>query len=491
MNTQPNILFVHVDQWRADCLSIDGHPVVHTPTLDKLAVEGIRFSRAYAASPTCIPARASLMTGLTPANHGFVGYKDGVPWDYPVTLPGEFTKNGYRTHAVGKMHVFPERNRLGFESVELHDGFLHFARDRRHHPVWDDDYLDWLRKETGRDDADYFEHGVNCNSIVARPWDKEERLHPTNWVAARGVEFLRENRLGKSNRPFFLYLSFHRPHPPYDPPAWAFERYLHAEMPPIPVGDWVDLFAKHDRTPHPEAFRAQHRPDVLRRARAGYYGHMSHIDLQINRIEETLHECGLRESTWIVFTSDHGEMMGDHHLFRKGFAYEGSARLPLIVRPPTGKDFPRGAVRDTVVELRDFLPTLLDVARLPSAAGIDGISFLPQMLGKSTEHLRPWLHGEHLIFDGSMHWITDGHEKYIWLSKDGSEQLFDLDADPQELRDLSRNPTADTLRRLTRWRDALASELRGREEGFVSAAGELIAGRAVTPVIQRRPAEKH
>lgn len=484
MTDRPNIVFIHVDQWRADCLSIDGHPVVHTPTLDKMALDGIRFSRAYAASPTCIPARASLMTGLTPAHHGFVGYKDGVPWNFPVTLPGEFTRHGYRTHAVGKMHVYPERNKLGFESVELHDGFLHFARDRRHHPFWEDDYLDWLRKETGREDADYFEHGVNCNSIVARPWDKEERLHPTSWVASRGVNFLRKHQAENSNRPFFLYLSFHRPHPPYDPPAWAFERYLHAEMPPVPVGDWADVFASHDRTPHPEAFRARYRPDILQRARAGYYGHMSHIDLQLNRLEETLHECGLRENTWIVFTSDHGEMMGDHHLFRKGFAYEGSARLPLILRPPTEEKCARCVVCDTVIELRDLLPTLLDCAGLPPAEGIDGRSFLPQAVGQTTEPLRSWLHGEHLMFTGSMHWITNGHEKYIWHSKEGTEQLFDLDADPTELHDLALAPSPCTNSRLAHWRKALAGELQDREEGFVSADGALIPDRPVTPVLK-------
>jgi arylsulfatase A-like enzyme len=483
----PNILFIHVDQWRGDCLSVDGHPVVHTPSLDKLAMDGVRFSKAYAAAPTCIPSRASLMTGLTPAHHGYVGYRDGLVWDYPVTLPGEFTRHGYRTHAVGKLHVFPERNKIGFESVELHDGFVHFARDRRHHPVWEDDYLDWLKDETGREDADYFEHGVNCNSIVARPWDKEERLHPTSWVASRGVEFLRTQRAAQ--RPFFLYLSFHRPHPPYDPPAWALERYLHAGMPPVPVGDWVDLFTPFDRTPHPEAFRAIYREDILHRARAGYYGHMSHIDLQINRIEETLHECGLRETTWIVFTSDHGEMMGDHHLFRKGFPYEGSARVPLVLRPPTGSDFPRGTVRDTVVEMRDIMPTLLECAGLPSANGIDGVSFLPQAAGVTSAPLRPWLHGEHVILDGSMHWLTDGREKYIWLSRDGTEQLFDLVKDPAELHDLARTDSPSMQCRLERWRRLLSAELEGREEGFVSADGKLVAGRPVTPLVgPRRPA---
>jgi arylsulfatase A-like enzyme len=386
---------------------------------------------------------------------------------------------------VGKLHVHPQRNKIGFESVELHDGFLHFARACRDHRSWEDDYLDWLRQETGREEADYFEHGVNCNSIVARPWDKAEHLHPTSWVAQRGVNFLRHHRETEAGRPFFLYLSFCRPHPPYDPPAWAFERYLGMEMPPVGVGDWVDLLAQYDSTPYPEAFRANYRPDVLHRARAGYCGHMSHIDLQINRIEETLHECGLAENTWIIFTSDHGEMMGEHHLFRKGFAYEGSARLPLIMRPPAATSCPRGVVCETVVELRDMLPTLLDCADLPSADGLDGRSFLPQAVGRSTEPLRPWLHGEHTILNGSMHWLTDGHTKYIWWSQNGQEQFFDLDHAPGELTDLSRNPSADLRARIAQWRKILVQELTARPEGFVSPEGHLIPGRPVPPVLPR------
>lgn len=483
--SRPNIVFIHVDQWRADCLSVEGHPVVHTPTLDKLACTGIRLARAYASCPTCIPSRASLMTGLSPERHGRVGYQDGIPWNYPTTLPGEFTKNGYRTHAVGKMHVFPERNTLGFESVELHDGYLHFARNRVAYPEWEDDYVPWLREQTGRADADYFEHGVNCNSIVARPWDKEEHLHPTNWVVTRGIDFLRQHQEAGGERPFFLYLSFHRPHPPYDPPAWAFEQYMRQDMPPVTVGDWAGLWADHDATPHPEAYRAVYRPDILQRARAGYYGHMSHIDQQINRFQETLYEYRMDGNTWIIFTSDHGEMMGDHHLFRKGYAYEGSARLPFILRPPVADtEAPRRVVRDTVVELRDVLPTLLDCAGLPPASGIDGKSFYAQAMGRDSAALRPHLHGEHLILGGAMHWLTDGSEKYIWHSRDGVEQLFDLAADPLEEHDLARQPSPQTKERLRHWRRALTEELKDREEGFVSADGALVPGRPVTPVLR-------
>ena len=166
---RPNVILICVDQWRGDALSIAGHPVVHTPYLDQLCLGGARFTRAYTATPSCIPARAALMTGLSQERHGRVGYRDGVPWDYEATGPtlaGEFTRHGYQTQAIGKMHVFPERTQLGFQNVLLHDGFLHYARNRERDAGLTDDYLPWLRERFGPD-ADYFDHGVNCNSLVS------------------------------------------------------------------------------------------------------------------------------------------------------------------------------------------------------------------------------------------------------------------------------------------------------------------------------------
>jgi arylsulfatase len=482
MSSRPNILLIQVDQWRGDCLSIDGHPVVRTPYLDQLATEGARFRCAYSATPVCIPARAALMTGLSQRSHGRVGYEDGVPWNYPVTLAGEFSRHGYQTHAIGKLHAFPERNPLGFAQVELHDGFLHFARDRQRTPdlAAVDDYTAWLRRETGRADADAFEHGVNCNSVVARPWDKEERLHPTNWTVTRALEFLAGR---DKSRPFLLYLSFHRPHPPYDPPAWAFEQYLHAAMPPPPVGDWAGDFAAHDQTTRPDAFRACYPPDVLQRARAGYYGHMTHIDHQLNRLMESLHEWRVRDDTWICFTSDHGEMLGDHHLYRKGYAYEGSARVPLILKGPKESAVRAGHVSDVVAEQRDIMPTLLTAAGLPVPGTVEGRSLLAAAEGNDTP-VRDYLHGELLILGQSMQWLTDGGEKYVWFSGDGREQLFDLIRDPEERENLARRTDPATAARLAHWRRRLMSELGGREEGFVQD-GRLVTGRPVRPTLNR------
>lgn len=475
MTDRPHVILICVDQWRGDGLGVAGHPVVQTPHLDQLAMEGVRFDRAYSATPTCIPARAALYTGLSPQSHGRVGYQDGVPWDYPVTIAGEFTRHGYQTEAIGKLHVYPERSQIGFQHVVLHDGFLHFARRRNRDLDLIDDYLPWLRQQLGRD-ADYFDHGVNCNSTVARPWDKPEHLHPTNFVVTQAIDFLRRR---DPHKPFFLFLSFHRPHPPYDPPAWAFAQYLHEPMPDPPVGDWVDCFVDQEQSWRHNANVARYDPRILRRARAGYYGHMTHIDHQLNRFFEALHEFRQRDHSYLCFVSDHGEMMGDHHLYRKGYPYEGSARVPFLLQGPAGSGIGPDAVRHEPVELRDVMPTLLDCAGLPVPESVEGCSVLPLARGEQAAW-RPYLHGEHTIFGQSLQWLTDGREKYVWLSGTGAEQLFDLSEDPHELHDLAGEPGAQE--RLAGWRQRLIAALANREEGFTDGA-RLIPGRPVQPCL--------
>ncbi|MGH3349286.1 MAG: arylsulfatase [Nocardioides sp.] len=478
---RPNVVLICVDQWRGDCLSAAGHPHVQTPYLDRLARSGTRFSAGYSATPTCVPARVALMTGQSQERHGRTGYADGIDFQkaHPVTMPGEFRRQGYQTHAVGKLHVYPERARIGFDDVDLHDGFLHFARKGRHQQFeYFDDYVTWLRRQPGVDpQADYFDHGVDCNSIVARPWDKPEGLHPTSWTGTRTVEWLYRR---DPTVPFFLYVSFHRPHPPYDPPAWAFEQYLDLPAYEPVVGDWIDHHADHRRDGTDDAFVGEVDPRVVHRARAGYYGHMAHIDLQVHRIREALTAHGLDENTIVAFVSDHGEMMGDHHMFRKGFGYEGSARVPFIVADAPAQSADTAPVVDEVVELRDVMPTLLDLAGLEVPDACDGQSLAPLMRGESSEW-RPWLHGEHTLLGQSLQWVTDGRIKFLWASGKGTEELFDLTTDPHETHNLAPDPDYRAL--LEMWRSRLVTDLTGREEGYVEN-GELVTGRQPVGILR-------
>jgi arylsulfatase len=448
---------------RADAMGVAGNDAIDTPNLDDLARGGFHFPRAYSATPTCVPARVALLTGKSPALHGRYGYREGIsfPDAYPVTLPSVLREDGYQTYAVGKMHVYPDRARCGFDEVQLHDGFLHTSRRVAGGPS--DDYVEFLRAETGDPRADYQDTGIGCNAMTARPWEREERLHPTRWVADQSLRFL-ERR--DPTRPFFLYMSFHRPHAPFDPPAWLWEKYRERVLGERPVGDWVSRFDEHRRDFGSEAEFGAQKESTHQQVRAGYYGSIEFIDQQLNRLREALSDHDLLEDTVIVVVSDHGDMMGDHDMYRKSVGYEGSARVPLIVHVPPrwreGWDEP-----ETIAELRDVMPTLLGLAGTEVPDGVDGIDLRTQ----TREHL----HGEHVIGSlgrHSMQWIRSQRHKYVWFSGDGHEQLFDLEEDPQELHDLAGEEPAE----LARHRALLIEELAGREEGFV-ADGELVAGR--------------
>ncbi|TDO48455.1 arylsulfatase A-like enzyme [Kribbella sp. VKM Ac-2527] len=481
--TRRNVILICVDEWRGDALSCAGHPYVETPHLDELARNGVRFSHAYSATPTCVPARVALFTGQSQEAHGRVGYEDGVPFEvaHPITVQGEFKRAGYHTQAIGKMHVWPERARLGFDDVILHDGFLHHSRKSyRQQFAFFDDYVPWLRRQPGvGPDAEYYDHGVNCNSVVARPWDKPEHLHPTHWLGTQTVDWLYRR---DPTKPFFLYLSFHRPHPPYDPPQWAFDQY--ADLPAYQqvLGNWEDDWDEFRRDGDYQAAIGDLPNRVVHRARAGYYGLMAQLDLQVNRIREALVDFGVYDDTVIAFTSDHGEMMGDHRMFRKAVPYEGSARVPFIVAGAAAdQTVARGRVVDQVVELRDLMPTLLDLAGLPIPSSVDGKSLAAYVRGEEpAEPVREWLHGEHVYWGQSLQWVTDGLIKYVWGSAKGVEQFFDLEADPGELHNLAGDPEAAALLRL--WRGRLIQSLTGREEGFV-VDGELVTGRPVTTIL--------
>lgn len=328
---KPNIVLMVVDQMRFAALGANGNPVISTPNLDMMAQQGYNFKQAYTAVPTCIPSRAALLTGLSQTNHGRVGYQDGVPCQYETTLRKEFTKRGYQTQVVGKMHVYPERNRLGFDAVELHDGYLHASRNQRgiyqSQFVASDDYLRWLKEQKGYT-ADLIDDGLDCNSWVARPWMYEEYLHLTNWVTTKSIEFL-ERR--DPTAPFFLKMSYVRPHSPLNPPPYYFKMYedLSAEFDEIAIGTWAkDLRqAASDST---IALKGRLKKRELDRMRAAYYGLITQIDHQIGRFLMALTEHRLDYEPIVVFLSDHGDQLGDHHLFRK--AYPLLAQSGLRVR---------------------------------------------------------------------------------------------------------------------------------------------------------------
>lgn len=488
---QPNILLITVDQMRGDCLHYLGHPVIQTPNLDNLARNGAAFTNAYTATPSCVPARAAIMTGMKPEHHGRVGYQDKVPWNYEHTIAGEFANAGYHTQCVGKMHVYPTRNLCGFHNVVLHDGYMHYNRNRSAVSArewWDqcDDYTVWLRERAGSG-VDIMDNGLDCNaSTVARPWHLDESLHPTNWAVTQSIDFLRRRDPGK---PFFLWTSFVRPHPPLDPPQAFLDLYDGIELPSPPIGDWADLSDDERDGMNPTTSRGIVHERMRQRALAAYYALITHIDHQIGRLLNALFEYGVQNNTIILFTSDHGDLMGDHQLYKKILPYEGSAKVPFILNDPTGAlGLKKGKFVDEVIELRDIMPTLLHAAGVAIPGTVDGKSIIPLARPDEEPAWRAYIHGEHAYDKLSYHFLTDGKRKYIWFSQTGEEQLFDLEHDPQERINLAGQQQHEEL--LDLWRGRLIGELRGREEGYTDGS-RLIVGRKPVNVLSRLATDAH
>lgn len=479
----PNILLIMTDQLRGDCLGFAGHPDVKTPYLDTLASRGISFDHAYSACPSCIAARASLHTGKSPEHHGRIGYQDQIPWHYPHTLAGELSAAGYYTQCVGKMHVHPLRNYLGFHNVELHDGYLHSARYSS--TSWQqsqkqaDDYFHWLRQELGCD-ADVTDTGLECNSWVARPWIYAEKYHPTNWVTDRSIDFFRRR---DPEKPFFLMASYLRPHPPFDAPQYYFDLYRNRTLRPPAVGDWEDRSLLDSRGRIFDSPTGPSDPELIREAQIGYYACITHLDHQIGRLIQALTEYELADQTLIIFTSDHGEELCDHYRFRKSLPYQGSIHIPLIFSGNIlfPENSVRGNVCHTIAELRDILPTLLGFAGIPVPEDVDGKNLLPAISNPDV-CIRDYLHGEHEYGVYSNHWIVTEYDKYIWYSQTGEAQYFRLDTDPKELCNEIQNPIFQ--KRIKALQKLLIRELTGRPEGFTDGS-KLICGRPCKPFLLR------
>lgn len=465
MPDRPNILLLFPDQWRGDCLGALGHPAVETPFVDELASEGALFTGAYSACPSCIAARANLATGQTPSTTGRLGYQDCVPWRYDATLMRCLRDGGYQTFSAGKNHFWPQRISLGFEEMRLYEPQLLEGRQ-------ESDYEAFLQRETGgnvRDTAVEMEN----NGWVVRPWVHEEYLHPTSWNTSAAIELL-ERR--DPTRPFFMQVGFHRPHPPLDPPVAYLEMLRDKPLPPVPVGDWAAEYDSPVR--HANTATGRLDPALLDRARRAYYAQLLHLDYHIGRLLYHLQSARLLQNTLIVFTSDHGEMHGDHHCFRKCLGFEGSAKLPFIMKLPVGWEGPRGTRCEAPISHMDIMPTCLQAAGLPIPDTVEGSSLLPLAQGRETPW-RDYVHGEH-NWPLGLQYVTDGKEKFIWHSRTGQELFFDLREDPQECHDRSVDPAY--AGRVGLWRGRLIETLAARPQDELTDGTRLLAGKTLPAV---------
>ena len=418
-DARPNVLLLFTDQQRHDTIAAGGNDLICTPAMDRLCETGVRFDRCYTSSPVCVSARFSLLTGLYPHRNGCAD--NGHPMDQALpTIPGMLTGAGYQTRAIGKMHFRPVRQPFGFESMELSEEIPARAED--------DEFLQDLI-EAGYGHV-HEPHGIRSELYyIPQTSQLPAELHTTHWTADRTIQFLRER---DKSRPFFVWTSFIKPHPPFDPPVPWNKLYRAHEMPLPNRAERVEqLMTWHMRNQNYFKRRNAGVDDNLITAmRAAYYSSISFIDYNVGRILAELDSQNEFENTIIIYTSDHGELLGDYDCYGKRCFYDPAARVPLIVSWP-GK-IPAGEVCSTSVSTVDLFPTVADAAGMPWAVGkVDGV---PLQWTLKDENDREYIIGQLNKEDRGVYFIFDGRYKYVYSAPDQKEYLLDIRTDPLETR---------------------------------------------------------
>ena len=456
---KPNIILVMTDQQRGDALGCAGNEVVKTPNIDRLASEGYLFSNAYTSCPSSTPARAGLLTGMSPWHHGMLGY-GVVAEHYRYEMPQMLRNDGYFTFGIGKMHWNPQNALHGFHGTLIDES------GRVESKYFCSDYRKWFATQAPGENPD--KTGIGWNAHGARVYQLPERLHPTVWTADEAVQLISNYN---DERPLMLKVSFARPHSPYDPPERVLKMYDGVAMPSAAHGKWSDGIGAGITDPekNKEAAFGQFSPEYVANTRRHYYASITFVDEQIGRVVDALKKKGMYDNTLIIFTSDHGDMVGDHNMWRKTYAYEGSAAIPMIVKVPSAMPVAKakGAKIDAPVELRDILPTMLDAAGDTIPSDMDGASMLA-LLRSNDASWRKYIDLEHATcYSDNNYWtaLTNGHVKYIWFLHTGEEQLFDLDRDAQETNNLVGNKKY--RKQLAQLREAMVQHLSERGEKWV------------------------
>ena len=432
---RPNILLLFTDQQRWDTIAALGNPFIQTPALDSLAREGTAYTSTYCPSPVCIASRCSLILGQWAHRTGCVANMP-MPQDR-TSLMERLAAAGYQTHGVGKMHFAPDSRKLwGFESRDYsEEGAMREG----------DDYCEFLR-------ANGFDHIIEPLGVrsewyyIPQPSQLPERLHQSTWVADRALDFLGRR---DPSRPFFLWASFTKPHPPFESPVPWHRLYKPVEMPfpHMPPG-YETLLTFWNRVQNRYKYRDQGFDGVLvRLIRAAYYAAISFVDYNVGRILNFLREADIIDETLIIFTSDHGELLGDFGSYGKRCMLDPAARIPLLVRYP--ERFDAGAVCERPASSVDILPTVLRVAGVEVPEDADGVDLSELAAGDAA---RDGVFSQFQAGPLGCYGLIADEYKYVYSAPDGREWLFRRVPGRLEERSLAGNPA---------YGDVLA-EMRGR-----------------------------
>ena len=447
---RPNILWICTDQQRYDTIHALGNEHIATPNIDRLVAEGTAFNHAFCQSPICTPSRASFLTGMYPSSvHGSSNGNDYWSEAAPLVTKLLVDEAEYDCGLAGKLHLAGAHGRIEPRS---NDGYrvFHWSHDSRDQWPEGHAYADWVRKE-GHVLAELREDTASL----------PPELHQTTWCADRAIDFICEKR----EYPWLMSVNIFDPHSPFDPPREYLERY-DPGMLPDPLWSDKDPLAHEMLGPVDGATSID--LDQAKEVLAAYYAMIELIDDNVGRMLQTLEESGQREDTLVIFTSDHGELVGDHQLVGKGCRfYESLVRVPLICSWPG--QVREGVICDALVELVDIAPTLLELAGVPLPERMQGRSLWPLLTGAAAEHrdfvrseyyraLNPDAPGREHLQGTYATMIRDRRYKLVAYHDRDIGELFDLEIDPGEFDNLWTDPAYADLRftLLKRNFDALA-----------------------------------
>lgn len=423
---KPNVLFIIADDLNTS-LSGFGHPECKTPELDRLADRGMRFENMHCQYPVCGASRASLMAGLYPYSTGTMGNRGTLRGSMPdvVTLSQVFRQNGYRVGRVSKIYHMGIPGEIIEGTAESDDPFS-----------WDET----VNIQAAEDNAP----GVKTNwspqnktsqtfmGVEATGGDLE---HADGMAASHAIAFMERNQ----DQPFFLACGFVRPHVPLVAPQTYFDRYDRSALtiPSVPEGDLDDV---------PEIIRGYKNNETTYGVTAethqgllqAYYASVSYMDAQVGRLLDSLEELGLKENTLVVFTSDHGYLLGEHQKYQKQHLFEEATRVPFIVSAPWLKD-QHGQATQKITELVDFYPSVTELAGLPAPDALQGESLVPLLKDPNSEAWQKDL-AFTISRSGGESIRTDDWRFTQWGFGESGLELYDLKNDPGEFTNLAGNP---------------------------------------------------
>lgn len=444
---RPNILLVMADQHRADVLGAAGDPVVHTPTLDRLAADGVRFTEAYCQGPLCMPSRVSLLTERHVRHHGVSENRWNAPDEMP-TIVQAVAEAGYHTACIGKMHLWVHGARAGRDTrdqVEQMHGYgfaepletagkLASAGLRSEYTDYlsargcYDAYREWMaaRRYGGRQSGRRMDR-VPIWNTDPNPVPAEDYIDA--WHGRRVAQWIDNYDRAE---PFLLWVGFPGPHDPWDAPAEYVDRYRDTVMPmprssrPPTALPSATAQALYDYVAAVHSDSSHLTDEVIADVRRSYYANVTLIDDAVAGILAALQRCGMLDHTWVIYTSDHGEMLGEHRLLTKIVFYDQAIKVPLIIQPPGGGS---GRTVPGLVEHLDLGATIRAIAGAPAKPGFAGNSLLPLMAGDLAKPSREAIISENF---GLCAIRTTRHKLVVDGPMAKPVQFFNLKADPYE-----------------------------------------------------------